>query len=89
MAKRMGIAATAAALLVLAACGEQPGEGGVTADEARQLNEAANMMDIEDTSPDSLTVGEDAGLGNGEAGAEAAEPAVAENAEVKAKAEGE
>ena len=56
-----------ALLLALAAC-DEPGAGGVTAEEAAQLNDAANMVDVEDASPDSLTAGEDASLGNGEAG---------------------
>ena len=56
-------ALAAAALSMLAACGSQePEAGGVTADESRQLNEAAEMLDV---SPDSLTA-EDTELGNGE-----------------------
>ena len=56
-----------AAVLALGACGgggEQK-EGGVTAEEAKQLNEAAEMLDA---SPDSLAASDETGLGNGEAG---------------------
>lgn len=49
----------------LMACGEEAQPGGVTAEESRQLDEAANMLDA---SPDSLAAPEDAALGNGEAG---------------------
>lgn len=58
--------AVLAAALGLGACssGEQK-EGGVTAEEAKQLNEAAEMLDA---SPDSLVAGDETGLGNGEAG---------------------
>jgi hypothetical protein len=54
-----------AAVLALGACGGgNEGEGGVTAEESRQLNEAAEMLDA---SPDSLVAGDETGLGNGEA----------------------
>jgi hypothetical protein len=55
-----------AAVLALGACGggEQK-EGGVTAEEAKQLNEAAEMLDA---SPDSFVASDETGLGNGEAG---------------------
>ncbi len=53
-----------AAVLALGACGgNDEGEGGVTAEESKQLNEAAEMLDA---SPDSLTVEDETGLGNGE-----------------------
>ena len=42
-----------AALALLAACGQEEGAGGLTAEESRQLNEAAAMLD-----------GEANGLGN-------------------------
>jgi hypothetical protein len=60
-----------AAVLAVGACGGGGDEqrGGVTADEARQLDEAANMIDA---SPDSL-VADETGLGNGEAGGNAAD----------------
>ena len=55
-----------AAVLGLGACGGgDDKEGGVTAEESKQLNEAAEMLDA---SPDSLVAGEETGLGNGEAG---------------------
>jgi hypothetical protein len=56
-----------AAVLALGACGgrEEQGAGGVTAEESQQLNEAAEMLDA---SPDSLTVANEAELGNGDAG---------------------
>ncbi len=55
-----------AAVLALGACGgNDEGEGGVTAEESQQLNEAAEMLDA---SPDSLVAGDETGLGNGEAG---------------------
>lgn len=37
--------AAAALLLTLAGCGEDSPTGGLTADESRQLNEAAAMLD--------------------------------------------
>ncbi len=60
------ICAAAGALALLAGCGQQGGEGGVTADESKQLNEAAEMLDA---SPDSLVAPDETGLGNGDAGA--------------------
>ncbi len=55
-----------AAVLALGACGgSEPEEGGVTAEESQQLNEAAEMLDA---SPDSLVADDETGLGNGEAG---------------------
>ncbi len=54
-----------AAVLALGACGgREQEEGGVTAEESKQLNEAAEMLDA---SPDSLVAGDETGLGNGEA----------------------
>ena len=54
-----------AAVLGLSACGgNEQNENGVTAEEAQQLNEAAEMLDA---SPDSLVAGDETGLGNGEA----------------------
>ncbi len=68
-----------AAVLALGACGgSDDGEGGVTAEESKQLNEAAEMLDA---SPDSLVAGDETGLGNGEAGnAETGDVMVADNA---------
>ena len=65
-----------AGLALLSACGGEQQAGGVTADEAKQLNEAAEMLDVQ---PDSLAATEEAALGNGEAGSsEADDAAVAE-----------
>lgn len=48
------------AFILLAGCGEQRGEGGLTAEEERQLDNAAAMLDdnMVDVSPDSLTANE-------------------------------
>ena len=40
-----------AALVLVAACGRDEGTGGLSADESRQLNEAAAMLD---SAPDAL-----------------------------------
>ena len=70
--------AVAAALFALGACGgPEEGAGGVTQEEARELDEAAEMLDA---SPDSLSVGEGAELGNGDAGAEIGELPVVDEA---------
>jgi len=50
-----------AALLALAACDRQPGAGGLSAEDERQLDNAAAMLDetnIFDASPDSLVANE-------------------------------
>jgi len=50
-----------AALALLAGCSRQPGAGGLTADEERQLDNAAAMLDdnnVFDASPDSLVANE-------------------------------
>ncbi len=74
------ICAAAGALALLAGCGQQGGEGGVTADESKQLNEAAEMLDA---SPDSLVAPDETGLGNGEAGSAEADAAAEANATVE------
>ncbi len=76
--------AVAAAVLALGACGggEEQRAGGVTEDESRQLNEAAEMLDA---SPDSLTVSEGTELGNGEAPAETGALPVVDNGAVNAQ----
>ena len=56
----------AAAVLALGACGGEQGAGGVTEEESKQLNEAAEMLDA---SPDSLVAPDETGLGNGDQGA--------------------
>ena len=60
---------------LLAGCGG--GDDGPTSEEARQLNEAANMLDdnLIDASPDSLVGDENAALGNGETPAAPPAPA--------------
>lgn len=72
-----------AAVLALGACGgQEEGAGGVTAEESRQLNEAAEMLDA---SPDSLVASNETELGNGEeASAEAVEERT-EEAEMNAE----
>lgn len=59
MKGRTGLALAAAAAL-LAACGSDEGRGGLTAEEERQLDEAAKMLDdnMIDVSPDSLVANE-------------------------------
>jgi hypothetical protein len=49
-----------AALSLLAACGSDEGRGGLTAEEERQLDNAASMLDdnMIDVSPDSLVANE-------------------------------
>jgi hypothetical protein len=74
------IVIAAVGLAMLGACGGGEGEGGVTAEESRQLNEAAEMLDA---SPDSLTAGNDAMLGEE---AETA-PAPAEDANIAVNAQ--
>ncbi|PSJ36903.1 hypothetical protein [Allosphingosinicella deserti] len=72
----IGTGLAAAALALLAGCGDKE-TNAPTAEENAQLDEAANMLD---TSPDSLTV-ENPELGNGDAPtAEAGDVAVAEGA---------
>jgi hypothetical protein len=62
--KKLGtLALSAAALLVLAACGEKKDEGGLTAQDNQELNNAAEMLDA---SPDSLVASDNVALGNGE-----------------------
>ena len=50
----------AAACVLPAACGPREGAGGLTAEEERQLDEAARMLDenMIDVSPDSLVANE-------------------------------
>ena len=49
-----------AALALLAACGDNEGRGGLTAEEERQLDNAAAMLEdnMIDVSPDSLVANE-------------------------------
>lgn len=63
MTRRMTIALFAA-LAALPGCGgTDESNGGVTAEESRQLDNAAEMLDA---SPDSLVATDEAPLGNGE-----------------------
>ena len=73
-----------AGLALLAACGNEQQAGGVTADEAKQLNEAAEMLDVQ---PDSLAAPEETGLGNGEVGSSETDEAAA--AELNASTNGQ
>lgn len=67
------------ALLALGACGgTEEGAGGVTREEAEQLNDAAEMLDA---SPDGLGASDETGLGNGEDNAATGELPVSGEAE--------
>jgi len=67
MRQTIGWSALAAGLAMLAACGGDDGAGGVTPEEAKQLNEISETLD---TSADSLTVSEDGLAENAEAPAD-------------------
>jgi hypothetical protein len=61
---KLGIFAIAtAASIALAACGAKKDEGGLTAQDNQELNNAAEMLDA---SPDSLIASDNVALGNGE-----------------------
>lgn len=78
----MKLFAGMAALALLAACGGND-ENALTADENRQLNEAAEMLDA---SPDSLGApDDDAVLGNGEAPADTGDVMIAGDAATNAQ----
>lgn len=62
MKRRCGIGIIAA-MMALAGCGGGDEAGGISREEAQQLNEAAEMLDA---SPDSLVAGDEAMLGNGD-----------------------
>lgn len=74
----MKLAACAAALAALAACGDDRGSDGLSADERERLNAAAerldNGADVVDASPDSLVANDEWSA------AEAGEAGAAENA---------
>ena len=59
MRNRLGLV-LAAACGLMTACGPEEGRGGLTAEEERQLDEAARMLDdnMIDVSPDSLVANE-------------------------------
>ena len=63
MGKRIMTAALIAGAAMLAACSETPGEGDLTSEDNRQLENAAEMMDVPS---DSLVANEEMLLGNGE-----------------------
>lgn len=66
MNKSVGLAVMIS-LAALAGCGRSEEEkGGLTSEESRKLDEIANRLDTTDTSPDSMTVTDETGLGNGE-----------------------
>ena len=58
--KRLWMIAGLTGLALLAGCGDNVGPGGVTAEEERQLDNAAAMLDdnMIDVSPDSLVANE-------------------------------
>ena len=60
---RSSVGLAAFMLLGLAACGQEEGRGGLTAEEERQLDNAARMLDedmidVSDVAPDSLVANE-------------------------------
>ena len=75
MKRLIAAAACLGALGALAGCGEDAGPGGVTSEEAAELNNAADMLDA---SPDSLTASDNAMLGNGEAPAQTGDVLIAD-----------
>ena len=65
-----------AALALLGGCSDgEPGPGGVTAEESRQLNEAAEMLDA---APDTVIAADETGLANAEASAETGDVLIAD-----------
>jgi hypothetical protein len=64
MRKRISAAAAAlAAAMILAGCGDKPGEGGLRAEDNAQLENAAEMLDVPS---DSLAANDEMLLGNGD-----------------------
>ncbi len=63
-----------AALIALCACGQEPGAGGLTAEEERALDNAASMLDSADNIviPEDGLVANEAAIAAEENGAEAA-----------------
>ncbi|HWT13645.1 MAG TPA: hypothetical protein VN231_12880 [Allosphingosinicella sp.] len=76
MRKRVGLALLAAATLQ-AGCGTQEGRGGLTAEEERQLDEAARMLDdnMIEVSPDGFVGNEAQAEAEAMAADAAADPA--------------
>jgi hypothetical protein len=58
--RRTGFALGLALVVLLAGCGDNEGRGGLTAEEERQLDNAAAMLEdnLIDVSPDSLVANE-------------------------------
>ena len=71
MKRRTGLPMIMAAAL-LSACGGGESEGGLSREENEGLNEAANMVETLDVSPDSMAASDETGLGNGETPADPA-----------------
>jgi hypothetical protein len=63
MKKLLTVTLMTAAMVALAACGAKKDEGGLTAQDNQELNNATEMLD---TSPDSLVASDNVALGNGE-----------------------
>jgi len=63
MTKTILILSLALGGVALTACNRHQDNGGVSAEESQQLNNAAEMLDA---SPDSLAAGNDTPLGNGD-----------------------
>ena len=82
--RNFAIAAGAALALLLAGCGGDADGGGLSAEENRELNNAAEMLDA---SPDSLVASDDTELGNGEASAETGDVLVADEGDNAANAQ--
>ena len=62
--RKLGIVTLAAFVSIsLAACGAKKDEGGLTAEDNQELNNAAEMLDA---SPDSLVPSDNVALGNGD-----------------------
>jgi len=87
MRKAIVAAALVAGMSMLAGCGDKEGEGGLTAEDNRQLDNAAEMLDVPS---DSLVANEEMLLGNGEVeSAEEGDVAVANEAATQAGANGQ
>ena len=84
--RKLFVGALAAAAM-LGGCSEKPGEGGLTAEDNRQLDNAAEMLDVPS---DSLVANEEMLLGNGEVeSAEEGDVAVVNEAATQAGANGQ
>lgn len=87
MGKRIMTAALIAGAAMLAGCSETPGEGGLTSEDNRELENAAEMMDVPS---DSLVANEEMLLGNGEeVSVEEGDVAVTNNALTEPAANGQ